>query len=208
MNCSTPDLPVHHLSNSWSSLKLTCVKSVMPPSHFILCRPLLFLPPNPPSIRVFFNESTFHMRWPKYWSFNYSIIPSKEHPGLISFRMDWLDLLAVQGTLKSLLQHHRSKAAVLQCSAFFTVQLSHPYMATGKTIALTRRTFVGKVMSLLFNMLSGLVITFIPRSKRLFISRLQSPSAVILEPRKIKSATVSPSISHEVMGPDAMIFIF
>ena len=146
------------------------------------------------------------MRWPKYWSFSFSIIPPKKIPGLISFRMDWLDLLAVQGTLKSLLQHHSSKALILQRSAFFTVQLSHPYMTTGKTIALTRRTFVGKVMSLLFNMLSRLVITLLPRSKRLLISWLQSPSAVIWEPKKIKSDTVSPSISHEVMGPDAMIF--
>jgi len=142
------------------------------------------------------------------WSFSFSIIPSKEHPGLISFRMHWLDLLAVQGTLKSLLQHHSSKASVLQCSAFFTVQISHSYMTTGKTIALTRRTFVGKVMSLLFNMLSRLVITFLPRSKHLLISWLQSPSAVILKPKKIRSDTVSPSISHEVMGPDAMILIF
>jgi len=164
------------------------------------------LPPIPPSIRVFSNESTLHMRWPKYWSFSFSIIPSKEIPGLISFRIDWLDLLAVQGTLKSLLQHHSSKASILQCSAFFTVQLSHPYMTTGKTIALTRRTFVGKVMSLLLNMLSRLVVTFLPRSKHLLISWLQSPSAVILEPRKIKSDTIStdsPSISHEVMGLDA-----
>jgi len=151
------------------------------------------------------------MRWPKYWSFSFSIIPSKEIPGLIFFRMDWLDLLAVQRTLKSLLQHHSSKASILQCSAFFTVQLSHPYMTTGKIIALTRRTFVGKVMSLLLNMLSRLVITFLPRSKCLLISWLQSPSAVILEPQKIKSdtvCTVSPSICHEVMGPDAMIYIF
>ena len=140
------------------------------------------------------------MRWPKYWSFSFSIIPSKEIPGLISFRMDWLDLLAVQGTLKSLLQHHSSKASILQCSAFFTAQLSHPYMTIGKIIALTRQTFVGKVMSLLFNMLSKLVITFLPRSKRLLISWLQSPPAVILEPQKIKYDTVSPSISHEVMG--------
>ena len=151
------------------------------------------------------------MRWPKYWSFSFSISPSKEHLGLISFRMDWLDLLAVQGTLKSLLQHHSSKASTLQCSAFFTVQLSHPYMTTGKTIALTRWTFVVKVISLLFNMLSLLVITFLPRSKRLLISWLQSPSAVILEPLKIKSVTVSivsPSVCYEVMGPDAMIFVF
>ena len=174
----------------------------MPSSHLILCHPLLLLPPVPPSIRVFSNESTLHMRWPKYWSFNFSISPSNEHPGQISFRMDWLDLLAVQGTLKSLLQLHSSKASILWLSAFFTVQLSHPYMTTGKTIALTRQTFVGKVMSLLFNMLSRLVTTFLPRSKCLLISWLQSPSAVILEPPKIKSdtvSTVSPSISREVM---------
>ena len=151
------------------------------------------------------------MRWPKYWSFSFSISPSNEHAGLMSFRMDWLDLLAVQGTLKSLLQHHSSKVSILRHSAFFVVQLSHLYMTTGKTIALTRWTFVGKVMSLLFHMLSRLVITFLPRSNRLLISWLQSPSVVILEPKKIKSdtdSTVSPSISHEVMGPDAMIFIF
>ena len=151
---------------------------------WIAGRPLLLLPSIPPSIRVFSNESTLRMRWPKYWSFSFSIIPSKEHPGLISFRMDWLHLLAVQGTLKSLLQHHSSKASILWCSAFFTVQLSHPYMTTGKTIALTRQTFVGKVMSLLLNMESRLVITFLPRSKRLLISWLQSPSAVILKPPK------------------------
>uniref|UniRef100_A0AC11E932 Uncharacterized protein n=3 Tax=Ovis aries TaxID=9940 RepID=A0AC11E932_SHEEP len=151
------------------------------------------------------------MRWPKYWSFSFSIIPSKEIPGLISFRMDWLDLLAVQGTLKSLLQHQSSKSAILRHSAFFTVQLSHPYMTTGKTIALARWTLVGKVMSLLLNMLCRLVITSLSKSKHLLISWLQSPSAVILEPKKIKSdtvSTVSPSISHEVMGPDAMIFVF
>ena len=146
--------------------------------------PFSSCPQPPPSIRVFSNESTLRMRWPKYWSYSFSISPSKEHPELISFRMDWLDLLAVQGTLKSLLQHHSSKASILSCSAFFTVQLSHPYMTTGKTIALTRRTFVGKVMSLLFNMLSRLAITFLPRSSRLLISWLQSPSAVILEPKK------------------------
>ena len=157
----------------------------MPSSHLILCRPLLLLPPIPPSIRVFSNELTRRMRWPKYWSFSFSIIPSKEIPGLISFRMDWLDLLAVQGTLKSLLQHHSSNASILQCSAFFTVQLSHPYMTTGKTIALTRQTFVGKVIPLLFNKLSRFVITFLPRSKHLLISWLQSPSAVILEPQKV-----------------------
>ena len=153
----------------------------MPSSHLILCRPLLLLPLIPPSIRVFSNESTLHMRWPKYWSFSLSIIPSKEIRGLISFRMDGLYLLAVQGTLKSLLQHHSSKALILQCSAFFTVQLSHPYMTTGKTTALTRQTFVGKVMSLLLNILSRLVIVFLQRSKRLLISWLQSPSAVILK---------------------------
>ena len=152
------------ITNSRSSLKLTCIKLVMPSSHLILCRHLLLLPPVPPSIRVFSNESTLCMRWPKYWSFSFGIIPSKEIPGLISFTMDWLDLLAVQGTLKSLLQHHSSKASVLRCSVFYTVQLSHPYMTTGKTIALTRWTFVGKVMSLLLNMLSRLVITFLPRS--------------------------------------------
>ena len=178
------------ITNSGSSLKLMSIESVMSSSHLILCRPLLLLPPIPPSIRVFSNESTLHMRWPKYWSFSLSISPSKEHPGLISFRMDRLDLLAVQGTLNSLLQHHSSKASILWRSAFFTVQLSHPYMTTGKTIALTRRTFFGKVMSLLFNMLSRLVITFLLRSKRLSISWLQSPSAVILEPKKIKSDTV------------------
>ena len=221
----------------------------MPFNHFILCHPLLLPPSIFPSIRVFSNESAL-IRWPKYWSFSFNISPSNEHPGLISFRMDWLDplavqrtlalknkysvwhhknglviehsglvsfrmdwldVLAVQGTLKSLLQHHSSKASILQRSAFFTVQLSHPYMTTGKTIALTRWIFVGKVMTLLFNMLSKLVITFLPRSKRLLISWLQSPSAVILEPKKIMSDTVStvpPSISHEVMGLDAMIFIF
>ena len=173
----------------------------MPSSHLILCCPLLLLPRIPPKIRVFSKESTLCLRWPKYWSFSFSIIPSKEIPGLISFRMDWMDLLAVQGTLKSLPQHHSSKASILRHSAFFTVQLSHPYMTTGKTIALTRRTFVGKVMSLLLNMLSRLDKTFLPRSKRLLISWLQSPSAVILEPQKIKAdtvSTVSPSISHEV----------
>ena len=169
--------------NSQSSLRLTSNESMMPSSHLILCRPLL-RPPVPPSIRVFSNESTLHVRWPKYWSFSFSIIPSKEHPGLISFRMDWLDLLTIQGTLKSLLQHHSSKASILQHSAFFILQLSHPYMTTGKTIALTRQTFVGKVVSLLFNMLPRLIITFHPRSKCLLISWLQSPSAVILEPQK------------------------
>ena len=179
------------ITNSRSLLKLMSIESVMPSSHLTLCRPLLLLPPIPPSIRVFSNESALRMRWPKDWSFSYSESPSNEHTGLISFRMDWLDLLAVQGTLKSLLQHHSSKTSTLQHSAFFTVQFSHPYMTTGKTIAWTRWTFVGKVMSLLFNTLSRLVITFLPRSKRLLISWVQSPSAVILEPQKIKSATVS-----------------
>ena len=183
----------------------------MPSSHLILCRPLLLLPPIPPNIRVLSNKSTLHMRWPKYWSFSFSISPSSEHPGLISFRMDWLDLLAVQGTLKSLLQHHSSKASIFRHSAFLTVQLSHPHMTTAKTIALIRQTFVGKVMSLLFHKLSRLIITFLPRSKHLLISCLHSPSVVILEPQKMKSdtvSTVSPSISHEVMGPDAMILFF
>ena len=183
----------------------------MPSRDLILCRPLLLLSPILPSIRVFYNESTPCMRWPKYWSFSFGIIPSKGHPGLISFRMDWLDLLAVQGTHKSFLQHHISKALILRCSAFFIVPLSYPGMTTGKTIALTRRTFVGKVMSLLFNMLSSLVITSLPRSKHLLISWLQSPSAVILEPKKKQSQPlfpVSPSICHEVMGLDAMIFVF
>ena len=184
MNRSTPGLPVHHQIPEFTQTQ--SIESVMPSSHLILCCPLLLLPPVPPSIRVFSSESTLHMRWPKYWSFSFSISPSKEHPGLISFRRDWLDLLAVQGTLKSLLQHHSSKASILQHSAFFTVQLSNPYMTTGKTIALTRWTFVGKVMSLLFNMLSRLVITFLPRSNCLLTSWLQSPSAVIMEPPKNK----------------------
>ena len=172
------------ITNSQSLPKLMSIKSMMPSSHLILCHPLLLLPPILPNIRVFSNESALRMMWPKYWSFSFSISPSNEHPGLISFRMDWLDLLAFQGTLKSLLQHHSSKASVLWHSAFFIVQHSHPYMTTGKTIALTRQIFVGKVMSLLFNMLSRLVITFLPRSKHLLISWLQSPSAVILEPKK------------------------
>ena len=206
MNRSTPGLPVHHQLPEFT--KTHRVSDAI--HHLILCRPLLLLPPIPPSIRVFSNESVLHITWPKYWSFSFNISPSNEHPGLISVRMDWLDLLVVQGILKSLLRHHSSKASILQCSAFFMVQLSHPYMTTGKTIALTRRTFVSKVMSLLLNMLSRLIITFLPRSKHLLISWLQSPSAVILEPKKIKSDTVStvfPSISHEVMGPDTMIFV-
>ena len=194
-----------------SLLKLMSSESVMPSNHLLLCRPLLLLPSVFPSIRVFSNESALHIRWPKYWSFSFSIIPSKEIPGLISLRMDWLDLLAVQGTLKSLLQHHSSKAKILQCSAFFMVQLSHSYMTTGKTIALTKQTFVGKAMPLLFNMLSRLVTAFLPRSKHLLISWLQSPSEVILKPRKVKCATVSIvplCICHEEMGPDAMILVF
>ena len=173
------------ITNSWSSLKLMSIELVMPSKHLILCHPLLFSPSIFPSIGVFSNESALRIRWPKYWSFNFNISSSKEHLGLISFRMDWLDLLAVQGTLKSLLQHHSSKASIPQHSAFFTVQLSHPYTTTGKTIALTRWTFVGKVMSLLFNMQSRLVIIFLPRHKCLFISWLQSPSAVVWEPKKI-----------------------
>ena len=199
MNCSMPGLPVS-ITNSQSLPKSTSIELVMPSYHLILCRPLLLLPSIFPNIRVFSNELALHIWWPKYWSFSFNI-SSNEYSGLICFRMDWMDLLAVQRTLKSLLQHHSSKASILWCSAFFTVQLSHPYMTTEKTIALTRQTFIDKVMSLLFNMLSRLVITFLPRSKRLLISWLQSPSAVILEPPQIKSATVStvsPSICHEV----------
>ena len=172
------------ITNSQSLPRLMSIESVMPSNHLILCHPLLLLPSMFPSIRVFSNESALHIRWPKYWSFSFNISPSSEHSGLISFRMDWLDLLAVQVTLKSLLQHHSSKASILWRSACFIVQLSHPYMTTGITIALTRWTFVGKVMSLLFTMLSRLVITFLPRSDRLLISWLQSPSAMILEPPK------------------------
>ena len=175
------------------------IDPVMPSNHLILHHPLLLLPSIFPNIRVFSNESALWIRWPKYWSFRFNIIPSNEHPGLISFRMDWWNHLAVQGTLTSLLQRHSSKASILLHSVFFIVQLSHPYMTTGKTIALTRQTFVDKGMSLLFNMLSRIVITFLPRSKSLLISWLQSPSSVILEPPKMKSAIVSPSICHEVM---------
>ena len=199
------------ITNSWSLLKLMSIELVMPSDLVVLCHPLLLPPSIFPSIRVFSNESVFPIRWPKYWSFSFNISPYSEYSGLISFRMDWLDLLAVQGTLKGLLQHHSSKASILRHSAFFTVQLLHPYMTTGKIIALTRRTFVGKVMSLLFNMLCRLVITFLTRSKRLLISWLQSPSAVILKPKRIKSVTVSivsPSICHEVMGPDPMMLVF
>ena len=179
------------ITDSRSLLRLMSIKSVMPSNHLILCHPLLLLPSVFPNIRIFSKESVLYFRWPKYWSFSFSISLSNEYSGLISFRNDWLDLLAVQGTLKSLLQHHSSKASVLQCSAFFMVQLSHPYMTTGKTIALTRRAFVSKVISLLFNLLSRLVIAILPRSKCLLISWLQSPSAVILEPKKRKSVTVS-----------------
>ena len=188
------------MTNSQSLLKLMSIESVMLSNHLILYHSLLLLPSIFPSIRVFSNESVLHIKWPKYWSFSFSISPSNEHSGLISFRMDWMGPLAVQGTLKSLLQHHSSKASILRHSAFFIVQLSHPYMTTGKTMPLTRQTFVCKVMSPLLNMLPRLVITFLPRSKRLLISWLQPPSAVILEPPKIKSATVStvsPSICHE-----------
>ena len=213
---ATPWTAAHQASllitNFWNLLRLMAIELVMPSHHLILCHSLLLSPSIFPSIRVFSSESVLCIRWPKYWSFRFSISPSNEHSVLISFRMDWLDLLIVQGTLKSLLQHHSSKASILQRSAFFIGQLAHhPYMTTVKTIALTRQTFLGKVMSLLFNMLSRLVITFLPKSKCLLISWLQSPSAVILELRKIKSATVttvSPSICHEVMGPDAMISVF
>ena len=183
------------ITNSRSLLKFTSIESLMPSHHLILCHPLLFLPSIFPSMRVFSNESTLHMRWPKYWSFSFSISPSNEYSGLISFRVDWMNLLAVQGTLKSLLQHHSSKASNLRCSAFLRVQLSHPHMTTGKTIALTRRTFVGKIMSLLFHMLSRLVIAFLPRSKCLLISWLQSPSAVILGPKKT-SLSLFPWFPH------------
>ena len=205
---ATPWTAAHQASlsntNSWSLLKLMSIKLVMPSNHLILCCPLLLLPSIFSIIRVFSNESVLCIRWPKYWSFSFSISPSNEYSGLISFRMGLLDLLAIQGALKSLLQHHSSKASILRRSAFFRVQLSHPYMTTGKNIALIRWTLVGKIMSLLFNMLSRLVIAFLPRSKCLLTSWLQSPSAVILEPKYIKSVTVSivsPFISHEVMGP-------
>ena len=193
------------ITNSRSLLKLMSIESVMLSNYLILCHPLLLLPSIFPSIKYFSNESVLCSRWPKYWSFSFKISPTNEHPGLVSFRMDWLNLLEVQGTLKSLLQHHSSKTSLLWHSDFFMVQLAHPYMTTRNTTALTRRTFVGKVMSLHFNVLSRLVIAFLPRSKGLLISWLQSPSVVILEPKKIKSVTVSivsPSICHEVMGLD------
>ena len=207
MDCSTSDSSVLHYSQSL----LKFIDLVMLSNHLIHCCPLLLLPSIFPSIRVFSSEPALHIRWPKYWSVNFNISPSNEYSGLISFRMDWLDLLAVQRTLKSLLQHHSSKASILWRSAFFIVQLSHPYMTTEKTITLTRWTLVDKVMCLLLNMMSRLIIAFLPRSKCLLISWLQSPSAVILEPQNIKSdtaSTVYPSTSHEVMGPDAMILVF
>ena len=187
MDCSTPGLPVHHQLPEFAQTHVHWVSDAS--NHLILCCPLLLLPSVFSSISIFSNESALHIRWPKYWSFSFNISLSNEHSGRISFRMDWLDLLAVQRTLKSLLQHHSSKASILRHSAFFIVQLSHPYMTTGKTKALTRWTFVGKLMSLFFYMLSRLLITFLPRSKRLLISWLQLPSAVILEPKKIKSDT-------------------
>ena len=209
MDCSTAGLPVQQKLPEFTQTHVHQVSDAIQRSHPLF--PLLLPPSIFPSIRVFSKESVFHNRWPKYWSFSFSITPSNEYSGLISLRTDWLDLLVVQGTLKSLLQYHSSKASIPQCSAFFIIQLSHPYMTTGKTTALTTRTFVGKVMSLLFNMLSRLAIAFLPRSKCLLISWLQLPSAVILEPPKIKSLTVSivsKSICHEVMGPDAMILVF
>ena len=208
MDCSMPGFPVHHQLPEPAQMHVH--QSVMPSNYLILCCPLLLPPSIFPSTRVFSSESVLHTRWPKNWSFSFSISPSNEYSRLISFRMDRLDLLAVQGTLKSLLQHHSSKASILRCSAFFTVQLSHPYMTTGKTIALTRWIFVGKVIFLLFSMMSMLVIAFLRSSKHLLTSRLQSPSGVILEPPKISLtvSTVSPSICHEMMGLDAMILIF
>ena len=209
--CNPMDCSTLSITNSRSPPKPMSIKSVIPSNHLILCLPLLRLPSIFPSIRVFSNESALRIRWQKYWSFSFSIIPSKEIPGLISFRTGWVDFLVAQGTLKSLLQHHSSKKSILRCSAFFIAQLSHPNMTIGKTIALTRWIFFGKVMSLLFSKLSRFVIAFLPKSKCLLLSWLQSPSAVILEPPKIKSATVSivsPSIFHEVIGPDAMIFVF
>ena len=203
MNHRMPGL--QSTTNSQSSPKPMSIESVMPSNHLILCCPLLLLPSIFPSIRVFSNGSALHIRWPKYWSFSFNINPSNEHAGLISFMMDWLDLLAAQGTLKSLLQNNSSKASIPEHSTCFIVQLSHPYMTTGKTIALTRRTFVGEVMSLLFNMLSSLVIAFLPMNKHLLISWLQSLSVVILEPKKIKCVIITivfPSICHEVMGRD------
>ena len=206
MDYSTSGCLVHHQLQELAQTHVHQVSDVIQLSHLLLSH--LFLPSIFPSIRAFSNESALWIRWPKYWSFSFSISPSNEHPGLISFRMDWLDLLAVQGTLKILLQHHSSKASILWHSAFFIVQLSHPYMTTRKTIALIRWTFVSKAMSLLFNMLSRYVIAFLPRSKCLLISWLQSSSTVILEPKEIKSVIVFPSICHEVIRQDAMISFF
>ena len=209
MDFSTPGFPV--LRHLLEFTQTHSIELVMPSNHLILCHPLLLLPSIFPSIRVFSNESALHISWPKYWSISFSISPSNEYSGLISFRINWFDLLAVQETLKSFLQRHSSKASILWHSAFFVVQLTHPYMITGKTIALTRETFVSKVMSLLFNSLPRFVIAFLLSSKHLFISWQQSPSAGILEPKKIKSVTVSivsPFICHEVMGLDAMILVF
>ena len=208
--CTTARQASLSITNSRSLLKLMHIESVMSANHLILCRPLFLQPSIFPTIRVFSNESALHIRWPKYWSFSYSITLSNGHSGLTSFRMDWLDLLGDQGTLKTLLQHHSSKASILWRLAFFIFQLSHLYLPTGKTIALTRRTFVSKVMSLLFNTLTRLVTAFLSRRRYLSIAWLQSPSAVILEPPKIKSLTVSivsPSICHEVMEPDAMMSV-
>ena len=212
---ATPWTTAHQASlsitNSQSLLKLMAIETVMSSNHVILCCPLLLLPSIFPSIKVFSNESVLRIRWPKYWSFSFSISPSKDYSGLISLRIDWIDLFAIQGTINCVLQYHSSKASILLSSPSFIFQLSHSYMTTGKTIALTRWTFVGKVISLLFNTFSRFIIAFLPRSKCLLISWLQSCSAEILEPRKIKSVTVSivsPSICHEVMGPDAMTFIF
>ena len=203
---------LQHLSitNSQNLFKLTSIEPLVPSNHLTFRCPLLLLPSIFPSIRVIFHESVLCIRWPTYWSFSFSISPSNEYSGLISFRIDWLDLLVVQGTLKYLLQHRSSKAAVLRCSSFFIVQLRHPHMTTGKSIALTRWTFVDKVMSLLFNMMSRLVITFLPRSKSLLISWLQSPYAVIFEPKNVCHCfhCWSPSICREVMGPDAVILVF
>ena len=207
MDCSMPGFPVYHQLREFAQTHVH--ESVISSNHLILCHPLLLLPSIFPSIRVFSNESVLLIRWSKYWSFSFSISPSNEYLGLISCRINWFDFHALQRTLKSLLQHHSSKASILQCTAFFVLQLSHPYMTTGKSIALTRWTFVGKVMSLLFNILFRLVIAFLPRNNCLLISWMQSPSAVILEPPKIKSvivSIVSPSSYHEMMGPDAMIF--
>ena len=207
MDCSTPGFPVHHQLLESTQTCVHCFSEAIQPSH-PLSSPNYNLSQHQHLFQNILLISVLHIRWPKYWSFSFNIRSSNEYSGLISFRVDWLGLLAVQGTLKSLLQHHSSKASFLQCSVFFIVQLSHPYMSTGKTIALASWTFVGKVISLLLNMLSRLVIAFLPRNEHLLIPWLQSPSAVILEPRKTKSTTVSPCICYEVMGTDAMILVF